>query len=158
MYHKLKKISIVITDIDGVWTDGGMYYDENGNEQKKFNTRDGMGVERLRDHGIETVICTSENSNIVIKRAEKLRIEKVYIGIKDKGQFFDLFCKENTIEPDLIAYIGDDLNDLKIMEKAGFTSCPSDAFEKIKNISDYVCNSNGGGGAFREFAELILDS
>lgn len=157
MIEKIKKISTVITDIDGVWTDGGMYYDETGNEFKKFNTRDGMGVERLRNIGLETFICTSENTKIVELRAKKLKIEKYYLGIRDKGKFLKSFCRENTIKPNAIAYIGDDVNDLNAMEIAGFTACPNDAYKDVLERVDYVCKTVGGKGAFREFAELIIE-
>lgn len=157
MFKNSTKIKFVLTDIDGVWTDGGMYYDEKGNECKKFNTRDGMGVERLRNVGIETVICTSEDSNIVKKRAEKLQIKKCYVGIKDKGQFLESFCAEHDIDINTIAYIGDDVNDLDIIKNTGFSACPKDAFKGVVKIVDYVCKTLGGKGAFREFAELILD-
>ena len=157
MFEKIKKVKIVFTDIDGVWTDGGMYYDEYGNELKKFNTRDGMGVERLRNMGLETIICTSENTKIVELRAKKLKIKKYYLGIKDKGKFLKSFCRENTIKPNTIAYIGDDVNDLGAMEIAGFTACPKDAYKEILEKADYICKTKGGKGAFREFAELIIE-
>jgi YrbI family 3-deoxy-D-manno-octulosonate 8-phosphate phosphatase len=155
--EKIKKISTVITDIDGVWTDGGMYYDETGNEFKKFNTRDGMGVERLRNFGIETVIFTSEDTNIVRKRAKKLHIKNCFVGVKDKKKLLKLFCQKNKIDINAIAYIGDDLNDFGAMEIAGFTACPNDAFKDILESVDYICKTNGGMGVFREFAELIME-
>ena len=153
----VKKIKLVITDIDGVWTDGGMYYSENGVESKKFNTRDGMGVERLRNQNIETIICTSENSRIVEHRAKKLKIKKCFVGIKDKGNFIDEFSKHEKIDKKNIAYIGDDLNDINIIKKVGYSACPKDAFRSIKENVDYICKTEGGKGAFREFAELILE-
>ena len=157
MSEKLSDIKLVLTDIDGVWTDGGMYYDNHGNEFKKFNTRDGMGVERLRNCGIETVICTSENTEIVKARAKKLQIDKCFLGVKDKGKFFYSFCKENNLKPKSVAYIGDDVNDLDIINNAGFSACPADAFEEVKEKVNYVCKTMSGKGAFREFAELILE-
>lgn len=156
-FDKLKKINIVFTDIDGVWTDGGMYYDENGNEIKKFNTRDGMGVERLRKIGLQTIVCTSENTSIVNHRAKKLEIEQCFIGVKDKKKLLELYCKENETSPETIAYIGDDMNDIEIMKLVGFSACPKDAFKNVLNTVDYICNTDGGMGAFREFAELIIE-
>lgn len=157
MIKKIKKISIVVTDVDGVWTDGGMYYDEKGNEFKKFNTRDGMGVERLRGTGIETIICTSEDTQLVKLRAKKLKIKTCFVGVKDKKKIVKSFCRENNISRESVAYIGDDVNDLGAMEIAGFTACPKDAFKEILEIVDYVCETKGGMGAFREFAELIME-
>ena len=153
----VKNINLVITDIDGVWTDGGMYYSEEGVEIKKFNTRDGMGVERLRNNNIETIICTSENTNIVKNRAKKLKIKNCFLGIKDKGTFLENFFKKEKIDKKTVAYIGDDLNDLEIITKVGFSACPNDAIELIKTKVDYICENMGGKGAFREFAELILE-
>ncbi len=154
----VKNIKLVITDIDGVWTDGGMYYSENGVEIKKFNTRDGMGVERLRNNNIETIICTAEDTKIVKNRAKKLKIKKCFIGIKDKGNFIDYFSEKEKVDKKYIAYIGDDLNDLEIIKKVGFSACPRDAFGLVKANVDYICKTDGGKGAFREFAELILEN
>ena len=153
---ELKKITMVISDIDGVWTDGGMYYDANGNEQKKFNTRDGMGVERLFKHSVETVICTSEKSQIVVARAKKLNIKNCFIGIKNKSEFLENFINQSNVDFTNVAYIGDDLNDEEIIEKVAFSACPNDAFIKIKNKVNLICENKGGYGAFREFAELII--
>jgi YrbI family 3-deoxy-D-manno-octulosonate 8-phosphate phosphatase len=158
MIEKIKKVQIVFTDIDGVWTDGGMYYDEYGNEFKKFNTRDGMGVERLRNVGIETIICTSEDTKIVRNRANKLKIKKCFVGVKNKKERLISFCEEQNISLSTIAYIGDDVNDLGAMGVVGFTACPNDAFKDILEEVDYVCKTNGGMGAFREFAELIMEN
>lgn len=156
MNKQFSRIKLLLTDIDGVWTDGGMYYNEKGEVMKKFNTRDGMGVARLREIGIETIIISSENTDIVRARAKKLNIKNCYIGVKNKTALLEEICKNFKITHEEIAYIGDDVNDLGIIKRVGYSSCPKDAFYEVKSIVDYVCSNGGGSGAFREFAELII--
>lgn len=153
---KLKKIKLVITDVDGVLTDGGMYYTENGEFMKKFNTRDSMGMELLLEKGVKTVLLTRENSKIVKKRADKIRIVDLYSGILDKKSILGEIAKKYAVINDEIAYIGDDVNDIEIMEIVGFAATPSDGASKVKEISDYVCKVKGGEGAFRELADLVI--
>ena len=109
---KCKKINLVISDVDGVLTDGGMYYSDKGEIMKKFNTRDGMGVELLLNNGIKTILITRENSIIVKKRARKIRVEEIYTGIKKKKKLLPKICKKYKVSLEEIAYIGDDINDL----------------------------------------------
>ena len=154
---KIKNIKVVVTDNDGVLTDTGVYYSANGEEFKRFSIRDGMGVERLRKHlGIETIIVTGENSGAVKSRAEKLKIKEYYLGVKDKLKVLEEIKRKNRIEEINIAYIGDDVNDFDLMQKAGLTAAPNDALPFIKSLADYICENNSGNGAFREFAELII--
>jgi YrbI family 3-deoxy-D-manno-octulosonate 8-phosphate phosphatase len=154
---KAQKIKLIITDVDGVLTDTGIYYSPSGETLKRYSIRDGMGVERLRELlGIETVIVTGENSGTVKTRAEKLKISQVYLGVKDKEALLEEIKKKNQLEAENIAYIGDDSNDYEIMKKVGLTATPSDGMDFIKDISDYICQTKGGYGAFREFAELII--
>jgi YrbI family 3-deoxy-D-manno-octulosonate 8-phosphate phosphatase len=154
---KAEKIKIILTDVDGVLTDTGIYYSNDGEALKRFSIRDGMGVERLRKYaGIETVIITGENSGAVKSRAEKLKITEFYLGVKNKEEVLEIIKKKNNVEKENIAYIGDDSNDYEIMQLVGFTATPADGMSFIKEISDYVCETKAGYGAFREFAELIL--
>lgn len=154
---KVDKIKFVLTDVDGVLTDTGIYYSPDGEMIKKFSIRDGMGVERLRKHAnIETGIITGENSGTVKTRAQKLKITQLYLGITDKKSLLEEILKKNHLQPENIAFIGDDVNDLEIMKLVGLTACPGDGMIFIKEISDYVCENKGGYGAFREFAELII--
>ena len=153
---KCKKIKLVICDVDGVLTDGGMYYSKNGEIMKKFNTRDGMGVELLSKNHIRTIIITKENSEIVKQRGKKVKVLKTYTGISKKENLLDEICNENKVSLNNIAYIGDDINDLEIMKSVGFSATPKNGIEKIKNISDYICESNGGEGVFREITDLII--
>lgn len=154
---KAEKIKVILTDVDGVLTDTGIYYGQEGEVLKRFSIRDGMGVERLRKYaGIETIIITGENSSTVRTRAEKLKIQEFYLGVKKKEEVFEIIKKKNGFEKENIAYIGDDSNDFEIMQLCGFTATPADGMNFIKDISDYVCETKAGYGAFREFAELIL--
>lgn len=152
----LKKIKLVISDVDGVLTDGGMYYSASGEHLKKFNTRDGMAVELLHSKGINVVFLTREKSDIVKARAKKLKIDAVYLGIKTKELILEKICKKFDVKKDQIAYVGDDINDLKIMQLVGFSACPKNGMDIIKKNSDYVCTLDGGDGVLREITEIIL--
>ena len=152
---KCRSIKLMITDVDGVLTDGGMYYSEKGESLKKFNTRDAMGMELLKKINIPTLLVTRENSKIVQQRAKKIQV-MLYMNIKDKKSLLPKICREYKVEPKNIAYIGDDVNDIEIMKQVGLTAVPHDAMNEIKTISDYVCTLRGGEGSFREFANLII--
>lgn len=153
----MTNIKWLFTDIDGVWTDCTIYYSARGEEMKRFSYRDGMGAERLRNlTPINIAIITGENSEIVTRRAEKLKIETVYLGIKNKKEVIENFLKEKNLQWEHIAYIGDDMNDLEVMKMAGYTACPLDAVSEIKSISQYICDKKGGEGAFREFCEILI--
>lgn len=151
------EIKIVFTDIDGVWTDGGMYYDEQGNEWKKFNTYDSAGVLFLRNAGIETVIITGENTEAVARRAKKLKIIHLIQGSTNKYDEVKTLCKKKNINLENVAYIGDDINDLECLKNLSWTASPKSAPAYIQKEVKWVMKKNGGEGAFREFTELILD-
>ena len=151
------KIKLFATDVDGVLTDCGMYYTESGDEFKKFNTRDGMGIQLLREAGIKTAIITSENTKIVENRAKKLKIDYLKQGIKDKLACAKELCEQLNISISEMAYIGDDINDIELLKNAGTKACPNNAVKEVKNIEDIiVLNSNGGDGVVREFCEILL--
>jgi YrbI family 3-deoxy-D-manno-octulosonate 8-phosphate phosphatase len=156
LIKKAKKIKLVISDIDGVWTDGGIYYSARGEELKKFNTRDGMGVQLLRDKKIEVAIITGENTEIVQRRADKLGLNLVFLGVKDKRKKVEEIIDQLGLNLEEVAYIGDDINDLEPIKVCGFTATVADGIQAVKSSVDYVCRNNGGQGAFREFAEFIL--
>jgi len=151
-----QKIKMFITDVDGVLTDGGMYYSEKGEIVKKFNTKDGMGIEILVKNGIVPVILTKENSDIVLKRAEKLKIKEVYIGVEDKLKKAEELIKKYNFGFDEVVYIGDDINDIPLLKKVGFSCCPSDAVEEVKKVVNHVCKTKGGEGVIREVTDFIL--
>ena len=151
-------IKLLLTDVDGVLTDGGVYYSENGEQLKKFSIRDGMGVERLRKiAGIETGIITGEKSGSVVKRAEKLNITELHLGIKDKGSLLEEILKRKNLLATEVAFIGDDVNDIEILKSVGIAACPADAMDMVKKVVSFICTKNGGQGAFREFAEWLIN-
>ncbi|MBU2492798.1 MAG: HAD-IIIA family hydrolase [Bacteroidetes bacterium] len=157
--EKAKKIKLLLTDCDGVLTDTGSYYSQDGEIMKRFSIRDGMGVERLRSLvGIETGIITGENSGIVTSRAAKLKIDEVHLGIKNKVEVLNEIIKRKNLLIDEVAFIGDDTNDIEIMKLAGLSACPADATKFAKEVSDIIVESNGGYGAFRDFAEFLIES
>ena len=135
---KLKKIRLLISDVDGVLTDGGMYYSEKGEILKKFNTRDGMGVEILLHSKVKTILLTRENSNIVKKRGAKIKAAATYIGIFNKESQLKKICKKFQVSLAEIAYIGDDLNDLEIMKLVGFAATPLDGVKDLRKIVDLI--------------------
>jgi N-acylneuraminate cytidylyltransferase len=153
---KCKKIKLILTDVDGVLTDGCMYYSSSGEELKKFHTRDGMAVELLLQKNIKTIIITREKSKIVISRAKKINVFKVYSGIKQKDKILNQICTKFKVAPNEIVFIGDDINDEKIMKLVGLSFAPSDATQKIKNIADIITNARGGQGVLREVTDEIL--
>jgi len=152
--NKLPKL--FITDIDGVWTDGGMYYDQTGNEWKKFNTSDSAGVLFLRYLKIPFAIITSEKTEIVRRRAKKLKVEYLFDGISDKLSVAEQLCSELEVSLSETAFIGDDLNDIPLLRKVGFPAVPANAPDYVKKYSSLKLNKKGGEGAFREFVEFIL--
>ena len=154
--EKIGKIKIVITDVDGVLTDGGMYYNEDGEYMKKFNTKDSMGMELLLKNGIKTIWMTREDSMIVKQRAKKIKIVELYSNVIKKENMLSEISQECKVNIDEIAYIGDDVNDLEIMKQVGFSATPNDGNNVIKEIADYVCETKGGNGAFREIGDLII--
>lgn len=153
------KIKLFISDIDGTLTDGGMYYSENGDELKKFNTRDGMGFDLLRKAGIKTAIITSEDRSLNHRRAEKLKIDFIYQGKRGEGKVSVAkeICEELGITFNEVAYIGDDINCVDLLSLVGLAACPADADSKIKDLSFiHVMTKKGGDGCVREFINMII--
>lgn len=153
------EIKLLISDVDGTLTDAGMYYNDDGSEAKKFNTRDGMGIGRLRAKGVKVMLLTSENIGIVKRRAEKLRVDYCFMGVKDKEQFLEKFFDDNkAFSWDTTAYIGDDINDVAAMKKVALAAAPADAMEVTKQAAGYVCRLSGGQGCVREFCEYLIQN
>ncbi len=151
------KPKLVLTDIDGVWTDGGMYYDNHGNELKKFHTYDSAGVLFCKQLNVPVGILTGENTEIVAKRAKKLNVDHLYQGATDKLDIAKDLCEIYSIDLKEVAYIGDDLNDIELLKAVGFSACPASAPSYIKKIVGIVLKKNGGEGVFREFIEQLFD-
>jgi YrbI family 3-deoxy-D-manno-octulosonate 8-phosphate phosphatase len=142
--------------VDGVLTDAGMYYSESGDELKKFNTRDGMGIKLLQKAGILTAIITQESTKIVMRRAQKLTIPEVHQGAFDKLAVLKELVARHGLSMDQVAYMGDDVNDLQALCAAGFSAAPADGMQSVLKKVRYVCKLKGGEGAVREVADLIL--
>jgi YrbI family 3-deoxy-D-manno-octulosonate 8-phosphate phosphatase len=153
---RCKKIKLVISDVDGVLTDGSMYYSEKAEQLKQFHTRDGMAVELLLQKNIPTIIITREKSKIVLARAKKIKIKKVYSGIMQKELLLPEISKIFNINENEIAYIGDDINDEKIMKLVGLSVSPHDGILHIKKIANLVTSVPGGKGVLRELADTII--
>jgi N-acylneuraminate cytidylyltransferase len=154
-----KKIKLFLTDVDGVLTDSGMYYSENGDELKKFNTHDGMAFKILREAGIKTGIITSENTKIVERRAKKLNVDYLFQGKREGGKLAAAIeiCKKEGIKLDEVAYIGDDINCIQLLSNVEIAACPFNAQPSVKNIAGiHILKMKGGEGVVREFVDLIL--
>ena len=152
----LRGIKLFATDVDGVLTDAGMYYSESGDEWKKFNTRDGMGIKLLQRAGIITAIVTQERTKLVARRAEKLAIPELHQGVMDKLSLVREMAARHGLTLSQVAYIGDDINDLETLKAVGFSASPADGLSDIVAAVDYVCQKKGGEGAVREIIEMIL--
>jgi YrbI family 3-deoxy-D-manno-octulosonate 8-phosphate phosphatase len=149
-------VRLLCVDVDGVLTDAGMYYGPDGEVLKKFNTRDGMGLARVRAAGVAVAIISGEDSAIVHARAAKLNIDDVFSGVANKLDVVRDLCARRKIPPEEVAYVGDDLNDLAAMESVGLACAVLDAAEPVKSIAHYVTQRRGGDGAVREVCELII--
>lgn len=154
--EKSTLIKLFVMDVDGTLTNGKVFYSANGEELKIFSIRDGMGIELLKLAGIDLAIITSENSNIVKARASKLNIKNLILGSRNKKKSLLELADSLELNLESIAYIGDDVNDIPALEIAGLSACPSDATDEVKKICDFVSVKQGGNGAVRDFAELIL--
>lgn len=154
--QKCKKIELVLTDVDGVLTDGGRYFSEKGEDLKKFHTRDGMGVNVLLRNKIPTIILTKENSKITKKWAKEMNVLEIYTGLKNKELVLPKICKKYKLKLENLAYIGDDVNDLEVLKQVGFSAVPNDGVFQAKQIADYICKLEGGNGCFREIADKII--
>lgn len=158
-FFNKKNIKLFLSDIDGTLTDGGMYYSENGDELKKFNTRDGMGMSMLREKGVKIGIITSEDRQLNQRRAEKLKLDFFFQGRKNGGKLSVVkeICKKMGITLSEVAYIGDDVNCIELLTAVGLAACPADASEKVKSLPGIKVMTKGGGeGCVREFCEMLL--
>ena len=156
--NKAKKIKLVATDIDGVWTDARMYVTPEGDFMKAFSTYDGMAVSMLKKKGLIMAILTSENTDIVLARAEKLNIKEVYVEEHEKLKRLIYLTKKYEISMDEVAYIGDDVNDLEALKAVGFSALSGNSPIQTLFVPDYITKRHGGHGAFREFADIILNA
>ena len=153
---KLKKIKMLILDVDGVMTDGSIIMDSEGREMKNFNVRDGHGLVMLQRYGIQVAILTGRTSAVVDHRTRDLKITEVYQGALDKKEVFARILKKNKLKPEAIAYVGDDIVDIPVLKRAGFSAAVADALALVKKSVDYVTVNRGGQGAVREICEMLL--
>lgn len=149
------KITHLVLDVDGVFTDGKVLFSENGELAKSFDMRDGMGLEILRQYQVKVMVMTSENSALVAARMKKLKIETVFLGVKDKFGLLQEYCLKNNLEMSNLAYVGDDVNDMANMCRVGWSFAPANAMDEIKRIADVNVAKKSGEGAIREVAQFI---
>lgn len=146
----VEHIKYLVIDVDGTMTDAGIYYDEHGNELKKFCTKDGAGFFAAHYAGIKLMVLTGRECQATIRRMQEMKFEYIVQNIRDKSAYLEEFMKKNGIKREEIGYIGDDLNDLPPMKLCGFVGCPADACEEVKEYADYVASTKGGSGAVRD--------
>ena len=151
-----KELKLLATDVDGVLTDAGMYYGETGEELKKFNTRDGMGIKLLQAEGVIVAIITGEQTKIVSRRAKKLGITEVFQGIQDKVAVLTHLSTKYSIPFEQMAYMGDDVNDVSALQAVGYAAAPADCVDQVRQVVHYICRKNGGEGVVREVIDMIL--
>ena len=155
---RARRVRLLCVDVDGVLTDAGMYYGPDGEVLKKFNTRDGMGLARVREAGVAVAIISGEDSAIVHARAAKLKIDDVYCDAANKRAAVDALCDKHDLALDQVAFIGDDLNDLSALESVGLACAVADAAEPVQAVAHYITRRRGGDGAVREVCELLISA
>lgn len=153
---RVEQIKYLVIDVDGTMTDAGIYYDEHGNELKKFCTKDGAGYFAARQAGMKLMVLTGRECQATTRRMQEMKFDYIVQNIKDKSAYLEDFMKKNGIRREEIGYIGDDLNDLPPMKLCGFTGCPADACEEVKACVDYVADTKGGSGAVRDVICALL--
>lgn len=158
MNDSLKKIRLAIFDVDGVLTNGQLYFGDDGQEYKAFNAKDGHGMKMLMSSGIEVAIITARSSNVVKYRMENLGITHFYQGQSDKAEAYEDLLKKLSIQPNEVAYVGDDIIDLPVMSQVGMPVAVGDAVEFVKSQAKWVLAKKGGEGAVREFCDTLLDA
>lgn len=154
---KFSSVKLLALDVDGVLTDGGLYYTETGEEFKKFNVKDGLGLKLLMQNGIQVAILSSSNSQATLHRAELLGVKYVFIGIEDKLTQLQLLCQQLGLELGQVAYMGDDLVDLPVMQAVGCPIAVADAMPKNQDVAIYITQKKGGEGAVREVCDLLIN-
>jgi 3-deoxy-D-manno-octulosonate 8-phosphate phosphatase (KDO 8-P phosphatase) len=153
---KLKSVKLLMLDVDGVLTDGKIIYNDRGEEIKAFNVRDGHGLKLLMRAGIEIALITGRKSKVVLHRARDLGIKKVYQGVINKIEIYEKILKEKKLKDINVGFVGDDLVDIPVLKRVGFSAAVGDAIPEVKKVVDYVASKKGGEGAVREICELLL--
>lgn len=156
--EKLKKVKMLILDVDGVMTDGRIIMDDEGREIKNFHVRDGHGIKLLQRYGIEVALLTGRQSQVVKQRAKDLNVKEVYQKVYNKREVFEKILKKHKLSAEETAYMGDDIIDIPVLKSVGFSAAVADAVEVVKKSADYVAKNKGGQGAVREICEMILQA
>ena len=150
------KYTLIVSDIDGVWTDGSFYYSSEGDFMRRFNTRDSYGVVLAELAEVPIIVISGEESEMVRSRLEKLGIRNFNLGVKNKLVWLQGFCRKNGISLSEVAFVGDDMNDFQLLNEVGFFACPADGYHLIREKCDLILENKGGNGAFREFVEHLF--
>ncbi len=158
LFPILKRIKLLFLDVDGVLTDGGIWVDEGGREYARFDIQDGKGILRAQEAGLIVAFVTAKQLEATKRRAEALGVKDVWLGVKDKAKVFETLRERYGLNSEEIAVVGDDLQDLPAMERAGLAVAVANARPEVKEIASYITRANGGKGAIREFVELILEA
>lgn len=154
---KWKEIKYLVIDVDGTMTDAGIYYDDHGNELKKFCTKDAAGFFAAKQAGIRIMVLTGRECQATTRRMQEMKVDYLFQNIKDKVTYLREFMSTNNLSSEEIGYLGDDLNDLQSMMLCGFVGCPQDACKEVKETADYVSNVKGGYGAVRDIVAFLLN-
>ncbi len=154
--ERLRRVRLLLLDVDGVMTDGGLYYAESGGEFKRFDVKDGAGIYLAMKNGLEVGILTARTSEMVSRRAEEFGLRRVFQGAMNKGEALSDILADGKYGAEQVAFMGDDVLDLPVFRRVGFTACPADAHELVRHRADYVCSREGGSGAVREFIDLYF--
>lgn len=152
----LKRIKYLIIDVDGTMTDSGIYYDDDGNELKRFSTKDGAGFFACREGGIKIIVITGRSCEATSRRMKEMKVEELYQGVMEKVSFIKEYLRKYSISKDEIGYIGDDINDVPSMRLCGFIGCPKDSCKEVLDLADYISPLCGGHGAMRDVIEYIF--
>lgn len=155
---KAGSIKLLICDVDGVMTDGGLFFGDNGLEYKAFHSRDGLGIMMLQRSGIPLAVITARTSDVVAHRMKNLNIDLVFQGQRNKVQAFEALCQKLQLDYTQVAYVGDDLVDLPVMKRVGLSIAVADAHERVKQQADWTTRHNGGHGAVRDVCELLMEA
>ena len=156
--ERLKSVELLSLDTDGVLTDGGIYFSDEGEQLRRFNVKDGMGMKLIQTIGVRIIIITASSTPSIEHRATALGVDKVYLGVEDKKRKIVEICAELGLSLDQVAHIGDDLNDIPVMNVVGFPITVADAMENVLEIAQFVTEKKGGEGAVREVCDLMISA
>lgn len=156
--ERMRRIRLLAMDVDGVLTDGGVYVLENGDEFRRFDIKDGLGLKRVMGQGIQVVWISAGSCKAILARAKKLGVMEAFLQVEDKAHFLEQFCKQNGIPLEAVAYIGDDLTDREAMLRVSLPCAPADANECVKEVALFITSRTGGYGAVREICDMLIQS